>query len=212
MRILYGSQNFGYDTPVSDKDWVEILIPDWDDILNLRALSNEIIEADNSHLKQRDIRVQLKLFKNGHFNSYQLLYSKVYIGCDDFKWFLDNRERIVRHNIYQSYLSNSRNILGMLSGTDYESKPITRAYVMCTLLKRLLSSEEFRVYCDGAREYRDWLNNIDKDKRKEEAEKLVNEIKGLECEFERFKDVVDTSLIKDMDAEVCRLIKNKLNT
>lgn len=210
MMILYGSQNFGYDTPESDKDWVEIVIPSWNDIIELRALSNEDIAADNTHIKQRDIRIQLRFFKNAHFNSYQLLYSKAYINCDDFEWFINNRERIVRHNIYQSYLSNSRNIYNMLSDTNFEPKQITRAYVFNTLLKRLLDNKEFRIYCEESGTYREWLNSIDKNKRRIEAEKIKVETRELGNEFEKFRSIVDTKLIQDMHAEVQRLIRNRL--
>ena len=48
MKLLYGSQDFGYDTPQSDKDWLEFVYPTWKDVLANNMISKECKNEDGS--------------------------------------------------------------------------------------------------------------------------------------------------------------------
>ena len=56
--MLYGSQNFGYDTELSDKDYLQFILPTWDNIVNNKLISYETkSNIDNGIIKVKDIRL-----------------------------------------------------------------------------------------------------------------------------------------------------------
>lgn len=44
MRLLYGSQNFGYELANSDEDWLEFVYPTWKQLIdgNMTNLTNRL--------------------------------------------------------------------------------------------------------------------------------------------------------------------------
>lgn len=60
MKLLYGSQNFGYNLVNSDKDWLEFVYPTWEQIIKGDLISKERQNEDGSITKVKDIRLIAK--------------------------------------------------------------------------------------------------------------------------------------------------------
>lgn len=210
MKLLYGSQNFGYDLPDSDKDWFEIVYPTWDDIVSLKVKSVEHIETNNEHTKIKDIRLLPTLLESANFSWTQILYSKLYIDCEDLQWFINNRDRITRYNIYKSYKSNSGFIISKLTKSS-DTKTLTRCYAFRLLLTRLLdTNNEFDLCNHQTRNFRLWVDKLNDKQRDGLAGDIIKETKSLEESFLKFSDTKDTEIIDSMNVEIKRLLKTKL--
>lgn len=200
MRLLYGSQNFGYDTPNSDKDWLEFVYPTWADIISNNMISKERKNEDGSITKVKDIRLIPKMIEKANFNDLQFLYSQEVEECTELKWFFDNRDRLVRANLKQLFYTNSGYIRTCLStGTR---KDLVRAWCFLILIAKAFSNKEFQLIVDGLRAYRlDENKSID-----------IDFIKGcLEfLEREASKAEKNEALLKQARAEVESLMKTKL--
>ena len=132
MKLLYGSQNFGYDTPESDKDWLEFVYPTWEDIVSNNMKNKERKNEDGSVTKVKDIRLIIKMVEKSNFNDLQVLYSQEMYGCEDLKWFIDNRDALVKHNLHQLFYTNKGYILSCLkSGTQ---KDLVRALAFTNMI------------------------------------------------------------------------------
>ena len=207
--FLYGSQNFGYDTVESDKDWVEIIIPDWDAILNNKMVSESKTNLDNSITKLRDIRFQSKLWINGHFNELQILFSKEMYNSEKLRWFIDNRQRIVKCDLWTLYNTNKRSVEEQLNKLN--PKTLTRAYVFQQLLRSLLTNDfEFKIKVGMARSYRTFAESAPKSDIKKSANAIKHNIESLENDFYAFKDKVDIKTIEEVKSEVKRIILDNL--
>ena len=210
MKILYGSQNFGYDLPESDKDWMEIIFPTWDDIIHNKCVSITNTNPDGSQTKVRDIRKYVDYIKNGCISDFQTLWAKEYIGADDLKWFIDNRDRIIRYNLYKFYDCNMGCIHTMLKN-GYNPKDTTRIFVFYSLMTDMLNpNKRFNIEVEDSREYRLWVSGMNPDKLKRETDSLVRGVRGLESEYLRFKGMIDTGLGLEMDQELKRLIQKNI--
>jgi hypothetical protein len=209
MKLLYGSQNFGYDTSESDKDWVEIIYPTWKDIVRNEATSTEHIAADNSHTKILDIRLLPNRLNSEFFGWLQILYSKETYGIEDLAWFIRNRDRICRANKYRCYKSNAiHNIRELKDSCD--EKTLTRGYVTAQLLKRIISSGKFEFYNPEARMFREWAKEAPLDARRKTADSLIKDLTNIEDYFIDFKDIKDLEIIQGEEDEVIRLLKARL--
>lgn len=141
MKLLYGSQNFGYDTPESDKDWLEFVYPTWEDIVSNNMKNKERKNEDGSVTKVKDIRLIIKMIEKSNFNDLQVLYSQEMYGCEDLKWFIDNRDALVKHNLHQLFYTNRGYILSCLkSGTQ---KDLVRALSFTSMILKAFGSDEF---------------------------------------------------------------------
>ena len=162
MKLLYGSQNFGYDTKDSDKDWVEFVYPTWQDILNNHKVSKEVKNEDGSITKVKDIRCLLSMIEKCNFNDLQLLFSQEMYECEDLKWFTDHREEIVKHNLKQLYFTNRGYVVGCLLRDN--SKDRIRAYCFMQLIERAFSNEPFSLHDENLRLLRELAHHqIDPD-------------------------------------------------
>lgn len=202
MRLLYGSQNFGYDTPQSDRDWLEFVYPSWINIIRNNQISIEHSNEDGSVTKMKDIRLISKMIEKANFNDLQFLYSQETYGCEDLKWFFENRGRLVRANLKQMYNTNKGYILAQLkSGTK---KDMVRALCFLELIKRALSDEEFVMRID-------WLQDC-----RVNDEFYISEA-YIKTELDKLKPIVahaekDTFLLHEVEEEITRILKEKLMT
>lgn len=209
MRCLYGSQNLGYETPESDKDYMEFVYPSWKDILDNKCTNTEVISEDGSHTKVIDIRNLPSLIITGHFTYMQFMFSVEAEDFEDLQWFIDNRQRICKMNMFRSYQSNSHNMIGNLK-KNITPKELTRCYAFLEMSKRLLLDEPFEMYNRKAYNYRVRVANFTEDELKQEADRLVQEYKDLKTSYMKYENVVDTALFEEARAEVVRLLKHKL--
>lgn len=217
IKILVGSQNFGYDIEGSDKDYLEIKIPTWEDIASgvIRLDQPLVIDKDNNkkideHLKYRDIRLHFRYMKHAHINTMQTLFSKEYENAEDYQWCIDNRQRICRLDLWKSYKVNSGNIMEMLDKSKVTNKDIVRAYVFKSILDRLISDDEFTVYVEGSREYRLWLDTIDEHSRENEIKSIRKSVECLEDKYRKFQGRADAEMIDLINKELIRILKKSL--
>lgn len=207
MRILYGSQNFGYDTPDSDKDYMEIVFPTLEDIVRGRTSNRETKQLDGSIVKVKDIRLLPKMLLKGNFNDLQILYSKEYEDCKGLEWFIENRERIVRYSPSRLVWTNAGYIkqcikygtyhLGKLVGKDY-----ARAICFTHLIERALTTDKL-VFCDES------LRDVRSNKHRYNDAYIENKL----IELERLASTMietDITLEQEMYNEIQKLIVERL--
>lgn len=209
MRLLYGSQNFGYDTDKSDKDWLEIVYPTWNDIVENKVISYEDILPDKSHIKVKDIRLLYDIILHGHFSEIQFMYSREYIDCEELQWFLENRSRLSRVNLYGSYRTNSLNMIRNLKERQDE-KTLTRAYTFYQLLNNLLRVGDFELYNRNTLDFRKRAAKLGDEERKEMANVLTLKLEVLREEFIPFRNKLDDEMLDKAKAEITRLLKKNI--
>ena len=152
MKLLYGSQNFGYDTPNSDKDWLEFVYPTWKDIVSNNMVNKEKKNEDGSVTKVKDIRLIIKMIEKANFNDLQILYSQETYECEDLRWFYDNRNLLVRANLRQLFYTNKGYIMSCLKSST--RKDLVRAWCFMILIARAFDVKYFKLKVDDLRDYR----------------------------------------------------------
>lgn len=140
IKMLYGSQNFGYNDINSDKDYLQFVIPSWNNILKNELVSKEYKNSDGSITKIKDIRLIPKMIEKANFNDLQFLYAKEQEGTEILKWFYLNKDLLIRANLRQCYYSNCGFILGQLR--ELTSKNLIRAYAHYQLLKQFYENKK----------------------------------------------------------------------
>ena len=136
-RFLIGSNNYNLDLPDSDKDYKEIVMPNFTDLYFNRTLNAQI----NEHNSLVDYRFFCQKLAKANPNYIEMLFSKEKEFLDDgFAQILDlAREtlpsflRLSWDNFVLATLSMARN---SLKRTDQESKMVARAVFLCHLLER----------------------------------------------------------------------------
>lgn len=213
MKILYGSQNFGYEKPDSDHDYMMIVYPNWNDIMINNTVSKTLVTSDKSLIKVKDIRLIPSMFTKSCFSDLQILYSKQYINCEDLAWFIDNRDLIIRANLYNAYKSNSGIIRKSLLKTDkLDAKELTRSFTYHDLLIKLLdSSTRFELYDRSKYKYRLWAEGLPADRLQQEALNILKSLSILEKEFERFSNHSNLKINEQVRLEVSRLLKHTVD-
>jgi hypothetical protein len=207
MKLLYGSQNFGYDTEKSDKDWFEVVIPTWNDIISMKSISKEIENTDGSLTKVCDIRNFGKILLSGNMNDLQLLYSKCRVSDEEYVWFFNNRERIIRASRNKAFNSN----LGMAYSNSKKLTPKNslRIRIAYEILTRLLDNDkEFSVNIGWSRIERYRLEQMNEFGLSNYNDFWIENIESLKSEFEQFKEDVD--LKNEIDFVIISILKSNL--
>lgn len=208
MRILYGSQNFGYDIENSDRDYAEIVIPKWQDLFDKKLLNKTICNEDGSTLKQIDIRTLPQLFSGQNLADLQLLYSKEYVDIGIFKWFVDRKERIIKSNLYQFYVSNRRSAEQYFS-KEISPKNVTRIYTIFKALQRLLEDSEFDIFVEDARSYREFLVGKPQAELEGQARHWLQGIMDLEWTyFNNYGFTIDSELYAEMNQYIIQVVRD----
>lgn len=209
MKLLYGSQNFGYNKPESDKDWIEFIYPSWTDIISGKMVSREDIQS-GIHTKVYDIRRIRGIIIDSHFSQLQFLYSIEKYSCEDLNWFISNRDRICKSHKFNCYIHNANNMLRDLR-INPNPKNLTRAYVFKTLLERVLDeNSEFEVYVPDSLAFRMESESMSEQERLSLSDRLRQDLIKLESRYEPYRNVVDTELLELADQELIRLLKERL--
>ena len=202
MKLLYGSQNFGYDTPESDKDWLEFVYPTWEDIVSNNMKNKERKNEDGSVTKVKDIRLIIKMVEKSNFNDLQVLYSQEMYGCEDLKWFIDNRDALVKHNLHQLFYTNKGYILSCLkSGTQ---KDLVRALAFTNMIVKAFNENEFVMREPKFSKIRE-ANSQEFDECKEYIYKKLSEYEWYAYALDKDNTIIDMARL-----EVKRLLKNHL--
>lgn len=205
MKLLYGSQNFGYNLADSDKDWLEFVYPTWEQIIKGDMISKERHNEDGSITKVKDIRLIAKMIKKANFNDLQFLFAVEREDCYPLRWFFANRERLIRYNMWQLYTSNAGYIKSQLK--EDTDKSIIRAYAFTTYLVDVICDCELELYNNYFATLRKTIN---KD-IKESLKNMVNdELVYLEREYLEHKGKKDEAIEKEMYKEIENLLRSNL--
>lgn len=203
VKILYGSQNFGYDTPNSDTDWMYIHIPTYKDILLNKEIAGDTIEKDFI-VKNKDIRSFRKLLIKSNFQDLQILFSKVTFNIDIIKWFIDNRYDLLYINLNKMYESNKGFVIQELNNYEQtkEIKHYLRALSTLGLLKKI-KDKNIQDFCDPSlRQIRfDNKPTLSIDAIKEE----INELEPY------FVSDLNEKLIDEVDHQIILILKKYLS-
>ena len=211
MKLLIGSQKFGYNLPDSDKDWMEFRYPSWSDIIAGKMERTEQILGDNTHIKVYDIRNISKIISDGHISSLQFMFSTEYRDCNDLKWFIDNRVRLCRTNMYRVFKSNSNNMIRDLNN-KLDAKTLTRAYVFYRILTQLIdkANEDVSFYIPDSYDYRLKMMGLSDEEWKIERDRLITFYKYLETAYIPYKDAFDNRIFNKANSELTKLLKKQL--
>lgn len=80
VTMLYGSQNYGLDTPESDVDTKTMILPSFEDVvLGKKMVSKELKMPDGSLSAVKDYRDMFKNYLKGNINFVETLYTPYYI-------------------------------------------------------------------------------------------------------------------------------------
>lgn len=141
MKFLIGSQNYGYNTGDSDKDWIEFIYPTWLDIAENKCISIEKKDNKTGELtKIRDIRHIVSMIFNSNWDDLQILFSVETYGSEEFSWFIENRQRLIRCNPWRMSKSNVGCIATMME--ENTAKSIVRAYALTRCVEQVAYDEE----------------------------------------------------------------------
>ena len=108
MKYLVGSQNFGFDTPESDFDYMEFVFPTAEKICDSNFLSKERKEEDGSITKVKDVRLLPILLYKSNLDIIQILFAKEKETNEIYEhmlhsFLMDNREALCKMNIFRLY-------------------------------------------------------------------------------------------------------------
>lgn len=206
MRLLYGSQNFGYDLETSDKDWIEFIYPTWDDIVLCKNVySREYKNEFDTVTKVKDIRCIIPMISKANFNDLQILFSKEKYGCDDLSWFFENKQQLLHMNIKQMWYTNIGYIKSCLKKNN--PKDDIRALASIMLLEDVLLTDKVQFCRDELRQYRKEYHTIPN--YHNIIEQRLNSLISLyENSISLYKQ--NTRLYNEMVHEVKRLIKDHI--
>lgn len=193
MVILYGSRNFGYEDKESGKAWIEFKYPTWDNIINNELIGYERPGTDGSVIKVKDIRLIPRMLSKCNFSDLQILYSTERYGCEDIQWIFENRDRIVKYNLWQAFATNSVVVRNKLKlGSD---DGLIKAYTYTLLLGRLLNIDEFILYNKRLNGLRDKLTDT---VRKELKAWCIGQLQVLEPLYKECKGMEDTEILTSL--------------
>lgn len=217
MRILYGSQNFGYDISESDIDYVDILVPSLDDLIYRRKLYGQV-RTDTGIIKQYDVRCFNNIANGESFSDAQILFSKQYSDdCSELSQLLDIRGKILVANKWGLFKKSCSVINNSLR--ENTSKGLTRAYVFIELLKRVLEQDRDiqSFYVDGAKSFRlrvielySSIGDLDTSSYRtldRLKSKLCRDTGILEEQFRKFDGSTDADTINEVYNIVSDIIK-----
>lgn len=210
MRVIYGSQNFGYDMPSSDKDYAKIIFPTIDDIMNEKSLSTTLHHEDNSQTKLIDIRKFPRLLLKSNFNDLQMLYAQEIENGEAFKWFFDNRDAIVKCDLTSLYVSNVSYIHSCFYRykSSFEYKELVRARAFTNLLTLIAEEKPFVMRDPNLQIYRRHHVPVMETDIMQELEEIKDYFRGGYVNFElveeikkQTKDILIAHLRKELENE-----------
>ena len=115
--FLYGSQNYGINTPTSDVDTKAILIPNINKICAQEKWESKELLVDEEHCEVKDIREMRNMWFKQNMNFLEILFTKYYIVNDKYKEDWKNikqyAEEISKIDLKKMYKS----VMGQITGT-----------------------------------------------------------------------------------------------
>lgn len=141
--FLYGSQNYGTNTPNSDVDTKAVIIPNFKDLCLKNPVSAEIELENGEHCDIKDIREIVKNFKKQNINYLEILFTEYYwinpIYEGIWNRFITYRNSIVNYDINKCVQSISGQAIHTLKQGKTDGKKISNGLRLLDFLERYLS-------------------------------------------------------------------------
>lgn len=160
--FLQGSQNYGLDWEELDIDTKAIIVPTFDDFVDMFApISTTLVLPTNEHIDIKDIRSMLDCFKKQNISFLEILFTEYrYINPEFLEYFyplIKQRNKIVKYNNYalisaivgtidQEYHQMSTTRPGVIETVNkygYDVKSFSHILRLDEFLRRYLSGETF---------------------------------------------------------------------
>lgn len=103
--FLYGSQNYGLDSPESDVDTKCIIVPTFEEIcFNKKPVSYTHVRANDEHIEFKDIRLMMKEFRKQNMNFVEILFTQYCVVNPFYEEYWDyvteHREEIAHYRTF----------------------------------------------------------------------------------------------------------------
>lgn len=211
LKVVFGSQNFGYDTVESDIDHLLFFYPSFMDLTFGKIDRFEITENDGSITKCYDIRQLEKMIYKANMTDLQVLFSLNKIEDNHwFNWFLENRQELLTVNPYNLYVSNMGLIRNRIKlGTH---KDLVSALAIARLVikaKQYISEKIPFEFLDTS--LRDIRNTWNDSCILHEINILLEELSSPEYEtyFEQYKEYTNTYYINLIKVKIANELANR---
>lgn len=200
IKLLYGSQNFGYNLPTSDKDWFQIHIPTYLDVVQNKLKISDTYNEDGSITKHLDIRQLPITINKANVQDIQILFSQAMFNIEPIKWFIDHKYELIHVNHKNFYYSNKAFITKYLNSykVSNDIKEYIRALAAYNLILKVKQGGEFQ-FCEPIySQYRM------KHKIVVPVDTMLHDLELLEKDFQQDQDEV---LFSIMEQEVAKVLK-----
>ena len=189
--FLYGSQNYGTDTVVSDIDCKAIVIPSFEELcLSNRFISKEI-DINGEKIDIKDIRLYNKMLLKQNINYMETLFTDYYILNSKYKvffesYFLKYKEKIARADEGRTVLAAGAQALKLLEkGVELRTpKDIYNGFRLYIFIKHYIDNKPYKECITPNEKEKDFLLKIRNGAPVEEREitNLKKKIKQLMLE------------------------------
>lgn len=223
--FLYGSQNYGTDTPQSDVDSKIIVLPSFKDFcLNPHNLYSKNITLENGeHIDVKDIRFYREQLLKQNINYVEILFTQYRIinplyGELFEKYFINNREDISKLNRKKGILSMGHQAVHTLKQGLDNDKKLYNGHRLLFFLQKYATDKPYLeclkpsgVYLSALMEMR--AGTFDYTTSKLEAGRnLVNKLENFMKEHEDIESPRSEKGIAALDQGVIEILKKSFNS
>lgn len=222
--FLQGSQNYELDYEGSDIDTKMIVLPSFEDIININnPISNTHIRVNEEHIDVKDIRVILETIKKQNINFVEILFTKYKILNPkyekDMMQLINHREQIARYDIYgalncmvgmsmQKYKAMEHpypTILHKIEKYGYDPKQLHHIIRMREFIQRYIQGEKYED-CLISKQ-KDYLIEVKKglhslEEAREIAERMVTEAREIKDAYMSKYDNKISTEVQELMLEV----------
>lgn len=150
--ILYGSQNYGLDSPDSDRDYKVLLCPQFDDFYEYRKVEKTDVPAkyDKEHYSPMSVMQFHSLLRKGNPNCLEMLYSREQnYSNGDFLVYMSYMYNLYDHGyialVWEQFYAALRGLaMNAVDRYGITPKTISRAWYFYSLMQWIMD-DQFRV-------------------------------------------------------------------
>ena len=169
--FLYGSQNYGTDTNLSDIDTKAILIPSFQELCLEKPVSKSFIIPTGEQCEVKDIREMVYNFRKQNMNFLEILYTeyKILNPKYEYLWnefFVSNREKIARYDTKKAVTSAAGQAKHTLLQNPEDGKKLSNAFRMYLAIENYIENKSYAECIYLPQDTRENLKQLKIDKTK----------------------------------------------
>lgn len=147
--FLYGSQNYGTATELSDVDTKAILIPTFVNLVLDKPVSVQLNLPNNEHCEVKDIREMVDMFKKQNINFVEILFTDYFILNPFYEelwneYFIKYRDDIAHFDRNKTIQSICGQAIHTLKQDPTDGKKVSNAYRLYYFLSNYLDGKPYR--------------------------------------------------------------------